>query len=152
MVRNLLRTGIDSFPNAGIPFYSVGILSVFMSARSKRIGDYVAGTVVIREGDSHRLTLDDVRELTRFERDTPATGGEPLFTIDPKRLGPPELDALRVFMIRRFELAPEVRNRMAFRIAVALAAVLSIPNVPMMPEDLLVEIDRQYRRYRIYED
>src|SRR5689334_24958797 len=47
MMRNLLRTAIDSMPMVGVPLYSVGIVSIFLSSRSKRVGDYVAGTVVV---------------------------------------------------------------------------------------------------------
>src|SRR5262249_27651903 len=42
LIRNLMRI-VDSFP----PFlYAVGSLSIFFSAKAKRLGDYVAGTVV----------------------------------------------------------------------------------------------------------
>src|SRR5919199_2341527 len=43
--RNLLRL-LDMMP---FPFYSVGLVAVFASARDQRVGDLVAGTVVVRE-------------------------------------------------------------------------------------------------------
>jgi len=47
--RNLLRI-IDSLPGIGVlGTYSTGILVYFFSGRYKRIGDFVAGTVVISE-------------------------------------------------------------------------------------------------------
>src|SRR5205814_10012244 len=42
-VRNLLRTA-DMMP---APFYSIGLISVFVSLSDQRIGDMVAGTVVV---------------------------------------------------------------------------------------------------------
>ena len=44
-VRNLLRT-LDMMP---APFYSIGLISVFVSLSDQRVGDMVAGTVVVRE-------------------------------------------------------------------------------------------------------
>lgn len=44
VVRNLMRI-IDALPTA----YLVGIVSILLSRRSKRLGDFVAGTVVVRE-------------------------------------------------------------------------------------------------------
>src|ERR1051325_10710740 len=47
-VRNLIRT-VDMMP---APFYSVGLISVFSTSRDQRIGDIVAGTVVVREREA----------------------------------------------------------------------------------------------------
>ena len=45
--RNIVRV-VDMFPSLVIPFYSVGLVSVFVSGRDQRVGDFVAGTVVVR--------------------------------------------------------------------------------------------------------
>ena len=47
LLRNLLRP-IDFFP-AG---YGVGVLLMFLTSRSQRLGDLAAGTLVVREGSS----------------------------------------------------------------------------------------------------
>src|SRR6266446_5626370 len=47
-VRNLLRD-FDIMP---APFYSVGLISVFVSDKDQRVGDMVAGTVVVREREA----------------------------------------------------------------------------------------------------
>src|SRR6185436_10037636 len=47
-VRNLLR----SFDMMPAPFYSIGLISVFSSIRDQRVGDMVAGTVVVREREA----------------------------------------------------------------------------------------------------
>src|SRR5262245_56213176 len=46
-VRNLIR----SFDMMPVPFYSIGLISVFSTSRDQRVGDMVAGTVVVRERD-----------------------------------------------------------------------------------------------------
>lgn len=47
-VRNLLRA-VDMMP---APFYSIGLISVFVSMSDQRVGDVVAGTVVVREREA----------------------------------------------------------------------------------------------------
>src|SRR5215204_5509299 len=47
-VRNLLRP-LDMMP---YPFYSIGLIAVFVSTRDQRLGDMVAGTVVVRERET----------------------------------------------------------------------------------------------------
>ena len=46
LLRNLLRW-VDLLPGA----YSIGVISIFLDSRSRRVGDLVAGTVVIRQRD-----------------------------------------------------------------------------------------------------
>src|SRR6476620_11275957 len=55
-VRNLLRT-FDIMP---WPFYSVGLISVFISSRDQRVGDMVAGTVVVREREAEAPAFAEV--------------------------------------------------------------------------------------------
>lgn len=54
MVRNLVRL-VDFLPG----FYGVGLMSMFIDKSARRLGDFAAGTIVIREGELTRL--HDVR-------------------------------------------------------------------------------------------
>ncbi|HET6312652.1 MAG TPA: RDD family protein, partial [Chloroflexia bacterium] len=54
LVRNLVRL-VDFMPG----FYGVGLLSMFIDKNARRLGDFAAGTIVIREGEHTRL--HDVR-------------------------------------------------------------------------------------------
>ncbi|HVF98569.1 MAG TPA: RDD family protein [Chloroflexia bacterium] len=54
LVRNLVRL-VDFMPG----FYGVGLLSMFIDKNARRLGDFAAGTIVIREGVQTRL--NDVR-------------------------------------------------------------------------------------------
>src|SRR6266513_536974 len=56
MVRNLLRE-FDIMP---FPFYSVGLISVFATERDQRVGDLVAGTVVVREREAEAPEFAEV--------------------------------------------------------------------------------------------
>src|SRR5215471_15351996 len=56
VVRNLLRTADILVP----PFYSIGLISVFATARDQRVGDLVAGTVVVREREAEAPDFEEV--------------------------------------------------------------------------------------------
>src|SRR5205809_1028494 len=56
MIRNLIRVIDFMVP----PFYSVGLVSVFSTARDQRVGDLVAGTVVVRERESEAPAFTEV--------------------------------------------------------------------------------------------
>lgn len=61
VLRNVFRI-VDMLP-AG---YAVGLVTMVLNRRRKRVGDYVAGTIVIRERVSDIPKLSDVRELDCF--------------------------------------------------------------------------------------
>jgi uncharacterized RDD family membrane protein YckC len=155
MVRNLLRTALDAMPVVGVPFlplYSIGIVAVFLSPRSKRIGDYVAGTVVVRESEAKAPTLDEVISLARYEAEKDRTSEPAPFVVDPLRLNANDYAALRAFLRRRHDMPELVRIALGNRIAGSLALKLDIPAIPLSAEHLLEEVDRQSRTRRSYRD
>ncbi len=52
VARNLLRV-VDALPGP----YAVGAIVMFLSPESKRIGDYVAGTVVVHDRNKRRQAI-----------------------------------------------------------------------------------------------
>ena len=61
MRRNLLRS-IDSIPG----MYAVGIVSIFLSSQNKRLGDFVAGTIVVHERNLEELKPFPAQRLGDF--------------------------------------------------------------------------------------
>lgn len=154
LVRNLIRTALDSMPMVVVPLYSVGIVSIFISGRSKRVGDYVAGTVVIRESEAKAPTLADVLSLARSEslKDRAAKQEAQIFAFDPDRLQQEDFEAISAYMMRRYDLPPDVRFGLGNRIAASLAAKLGIPHMPISADQLIEEVDRRSRTKRRYRD
>src|SRR5262249_49426850 len=64
-VRNLLRLVVDFQP---VPSYAIGVVSIIFSPRSKRIGDFVAGTVVVKERSTEAPSLDEIIKLSDAEQ------------------------------------------------------------------------------------
>ena len=105
VVRNAMRL-VDMLP----AMYAVGLVSVFASRKSKRLGDFVAGTVVV-----HEKTLEGVRPYTETKID------ETLPPIDVSKVTLEEVQLIETFLNRRDSLEPAIRTTMATQIANRLA-------------------------------
>jgi len=116
LTRNLIR-GADIMP---FPFYSIGIISVFSSMRAKRLGDYVANTVVIKERTAEAPSFDEVFESevidTAMRRIAPAVD----FRGDVRLVTETEISAVEIFLRRRYEIPERPRQWLAWRIAAPL--------------------------------
>jgi uncharacterized RDD family membrane protein YckC len=147
-VRNLLRI-VDISP----PFsYAIGVATIIFSPRSKRIGDLVAGTVVVKERASEAPSLDEIIRLSEVEQKKMASAAPAPFKANTRLLSERELQAVETFLNRRFELNEPNRSMLAARIAQAVSSKLGILNVPLSPEAVLEEVERQHRVQSRYID
>jgi uncharacterized RDD family membrane protein YckC len=101
VARNLLRA-VDSLPIG----YGVAVISVLLSKNDKRLGDFVAGTVVV-----HERAIDAARPFLESgnSQNVPAYNTASL-TADELRL-------IETFFSRRDSLEPGVRTSIAAQIA-----------------------------------
>jgi hypothetical protein len=116
MVRNLLRS-FDIMPS---PFYSIGLISVFVSERDQRVGDLVAGTVVVREREAQAPAFAEVfaspvsdAALRRSFRPVP-------FVADVNNLTEAEIHVVESFLRRRWDLKDYPRQWMAWRVSMPI--------------------------------
>jgi uncharacterized RDD family membrane protein YckC len=131
VARNLLRV-VDSIPG----LYGVAIISALFSARNKRLGDYVAGTVVVLEKPA-------VIE-TGVPWDSAASPAASRY--DASRLKPEEFQLIEAFLVRRKQLAAEVRAETGRQIVQRLATRLEFtPADTQQPEALLASLATAYR-------
>jgi uncharacterized RDD family membrane protein YckC len=115
-VRNLLRT-VDMMP---APFYSIGLISVFVSLSDQRIGDLIAGTVVVREREAEapafsQVFASPVSDAALRRSFTPVD-----FVADLASLTEPEIEVVESFLRRRWDLAELARQWMAWRVALPI--------------------------------
>lgn len=155
--RNLIR--IADF----IPLnYGVGATVVFLNPQYKRLGDLIAGTVVIKEREARFLRAFAVSRSRKAAvgGDSIADEGEGLLLTArrPKYSGPrlpdtarepldvlteEEIALLRRFAGRRWEMTPDDAERLAYRLAVPLIErlnILFVPHVPPRYADLITVI------------
>ncbi len=115
-VRNLLRT-FDMMP---FPFYSIGLISVFSSTRDQRVGDMVAGSVVVREREAEAPEFSQVF-ATPVSDPALRRSFKPVdFTASLSTLTESEIQVVETFLRRRWELSDVPRQWMAWRVSLPI--------------------------------
>ena len=120
LVRNLLR--IFDMSSGIIPtlFYSNGLICVFISERDQRMGDLVAGTVVVRERETEAPAFNEVFNAPVSDAALRRTFKQQLFTADLQPVNDKEIEVVEMFLRRRFDLPDNARDWMAWRVATPL--------------------------------
>jgi uncharacterized RDD family membrane protein YckC len=115
VVRNLVRI-VDWLPL----FYGIGVLVMLFNKRSKRLGDFAAGTLVVREGGAPLTLATSVS--TGY---TP--GYTPVSETPAAVLSSADATLVRDFLVRRDSLHPTARADLAQRLAAAMARRYHVP-------------------------
>lgn len=115
-VRNLLRT-FDMMP---APFYSIGLISVFISEKDQRAGDVIAGTVVVREREAEAPSFDQVFASSVSDAAYRRSFKPVPFTADLSSLNETQMEVVETFLRRRWDLPDTQRQWMAWRVAMPL--------------------------------
>lgn len=116
MLRNIIRLADMVVP----PFYSVGLIAIFATRHSKRLGDFAANTVVIKEWTGHGLSFGEI-----FDRPVEAgrEGGAPTrveFEGPLEAITPAEMLVVEICLRRCQQLPPAPREWLAWRVATPL--------------------------------
>ncbi len=112
--RNLMRI-VDWMPS----LYAVGIVSALVTKQNKRLGDLIAGSLVVRES-----SFSQIRPAWRSAEVPIGPSVAPLGSI---HLSAEECALVESFLDRRFDLEPHVRFRMAEEILRRLKPKLTLP-------------------------
>jgi uncharacterized RDD family membrane protein YckC len=115
-VRNLLRTFDMFFP----PFYSVGLIAVFLSTRDQRIGDMVGGTVVVREREAEAPAFSHLFTTPVSDPALRRSFKPVNFTASLNSLTESEIEVVETFLRRRWDLPDFPRQWMAWRVALPI--------------------------------
>lgn len=126
--RNLMRI-VDQLPIA----YLLGVIVALCNSQNKRLGDYVAGSIMVRESE-----LRDIKPSWQAETHLEGT--------DVTGITPEDLALIDTFLARRDSLAPDVRRRMAVQIVERLSPRLATsPAVGTDIEDFLAALAYERR-------
>ena len=115
-VRNLLRS-MDMMP---APFYSIGLISVFANTRDQRVGDMVAGTVVVREREAEAPAFSEVFASPVSDPALRRSFKPVEFTANVNSLTESEIQVVETFLRRRWDLGDVPRQWMAWRVALPI--------------------------------
>jgi uncharacterized RDD family membrane protein YckC len=118
LIRNLVRVG-----EAAAGFYAISAIATLLSAENKRLGDFAAGTIVVRDA--------------RVERAADLSPAVPHSTAGFSMLDEDERALIARFCARRDAMAPQYRARMAAQLANLLRPRLSRDLQVLDDDDLL---------------
>jgi uncharacterized RDD family membrane protein YckC len=134
ILRNLMRI-VDSLPS----IYAVGIITSLISPQNKRVGDYLAGTVVIQE-----KSIQADRSLWDA---TPTTL---LATSRFPKLNAAELQLVEAYLDRRSSLQDEVRRSMARQIAERMTQGSSATHETIQDPEKFLEALAEHSRNMVH--
>ena len=139
--RNLLRA-IDSLPS----FYALGVATIFLTKRNQRLGDLVAGTLVVRDRETEAPQWAGTTSRT-FTGPALAVDSPPLSHMAPphlrvslpapelSKLSASDLEVLENFFARRLDMDLATRAALAGRISAALCTKSGL----QIPSDTSIE-------------
>jgi uncharacterized RDD family membrane protein YckC len=131
-IRGLLGL-VDFFVFGGF----IAVVFILFSRDNQRLGDMVAGTLVLRERSALAAPAPvDFAPPAGLEHYTA--------TLDPSGIGTDEYQAVRTFLIRTASLPPGPRSALALQLASPLAARLRPP--PISPEQYLACVAAAYQQ------
>ena len=137
LARNLVRI-IDFLPTT----YITGVISIFITSRNQRLGDLVASTLVVHEGQTREpSTLGHTRLFTHAAPQPPTPPRVTSLPADAlSRLTTADLQAIETFLERRLDMALDVRQALAARLVASTGSRMNLP-IPTAknPETFLEE-------------
>jgi uncharacterized RDD family membrane protein YckC len=135
IARNVLRA-IDFLP----ALYGVGVIVMMLNRNSRRIGDFVAGTVVVHDRhDRHDRPPSDGRLAGGIQPNGNRTARTSVTGHNVTLVTADELVLIESYLRRRFELDPIVRDQMAAQIAARITKVTGAHPETGQPVDEFLE-------------
>ena len=128
--RNLMR-GVDILPG----MYGVGLISMMCNNQSKRLGDFIAGTIVV-----HDKAIETAAPT--WGNRTEGVARQPEFG----KLSPDDLVLIETYLSRRYEIDQVVRRTTAEQIVAMTVQKTGVPKpADQSDDDFLEAIARQLR-------
>jgi uncharacterized RDD family membrane protein YckC len=141
LARNLLRA-VDYFPS----MYLTGVITMLCNKRNKRLGDFVAGTLVVHERVEEQpllfqSSMNATQPTDAWREQTPA-----MFPADAvAKLNGQDLLVIETFFSRMLDLQLDTRAAIAYRIAGQMGAKMGVVMPEGNPERALESIAYQMR-------
>jgi len=133
--RNLMR-GVDILPG----MYGVGLICMMCNAQNRRVGDFIAGTIVV-----HDKALETAAPSWSNESERQSVQPE------LRKLSPDDLVLIETYLNRRYEIDQVVRTTTAQRIVAMISQKSGIQKLSdQRDDDFLESIARQLRDGAIF--
>jgi hypothetical protein len=133
-----IRGGLGLIDFYLIPFGVIAMWTVLLTRRGQRLGDIVAGTIVVRE---RQATTD----MSSFFFPPPQGYEAYVASLDVATLGDERYALVRSFLLRVWDFSPEARYATSVRLATGVAAHLHHTPPQIHPEVFLASVAAAYQ-------
>lgn len=103
--------------------FFIGVFLILLGKREKRLGDLVAGTIVIQEETANKSQIvlsDEAQTLAN----------QLLIEADISRLRSEDFAVIREYLRRRQEMIPQAKRELCRKIAERIKDIISLKEVP----------------------
>lgn len=135
-IRNIIRI-VDFLPF----YYSTGVISIIFSRDKKRLGDIVAGTMVVRE-------YKDIPPPVLQDGLSGGEGDIGLSSLSLEKITPGEYCLIREFLLRKNHMERPFRNKLARKIAIPLIDKLNIKNQSYGDDNYILFLEQLARNMK----
>lgn len=132
-LRSLLRAVDDTF--------FLGAVLITLSPREKRLGDWVAGTIVIQAPSVTAATFPISEQAHDLVKQ--------LVKADLSQLLPDDFAVIREYLQRRREMAPKARAQLSLQLAQQVKGIIALQKLPtaVTPDVFLEAVYLAYQHY-----
>jgi uncharacterized RDD family membrane protein YckC len=114
--------------------FFIGAFLIMLGKREKRLGDWVAGTVVIQEGKAISSATFPMSQAAK------ALAKQLQSEADPSLLLPEDFAVVREYLQRRQEMLPQARNELSRKLAARIKDIIALENIsPSVTPNLFLE-------------
>lgn len=110
----------------------IGVFFIIFGKREKRIGDWVAGTVVVQEADSNASIAIAQEAYSLCDRLHAEA--------DLERLTPEDFAVIKAYLHRRTDMLPEARKNLSQKLASRIKSIIALKQIPEITADLFLEV------------
>ncbi|WP_413201116.1 RDD family protein [Nostoc piscinale] len=114
-------------------FFFLGAFFIMFSSREKRLGDWVAGTIVIEAEIATQSATFTISEQAK------SLYTELLDIADLSQLLPDDFAVIREYLQRRGAMATKSRVALASKLTQQVAAIVNLDNLPAVAPDIFLE-------------
>lgn len=153
LLRNVMRA-VDGLPG----IYGVGFVSIFLSPQYRRLGDYVAGTLVVKtQVKQAPVTMPTPEDIPNVSDDESPTEMQTASLLPQEalpyfnKITRDDYRAMRHFLDRKNDLDGNIADALARKIAAPLALKLQLdPEQIEDPAAFLESISREWERRMVH--
>jgi uncharacterized RDD family membrane protein YckC len=123
-------------------FLFIGFFLIVFSKQEKRLGDWVAGTLVIQAQSPVKS-----QEL-KISKDAKPLAKELLQQVDFSRLLPEDFAVIREFLQRRNGMNLTAKNKLSIKLALEVKAILALEKLPRKKMNSMIFLEAVYLGYQ----